>query len=52
MAWRERAVPITPIPDQAPPIARVKDDPTRQDDAEELRPLEGPDGISWQAASR
>jgi hypothetical protein len=49
--WREREVPVTPVPDQAAPVARVENDPTQQDDAADIRPLERSGGITWREAA-
>jgi hypothetical protein len=50
-SWREREVPVTPIPGMARPRASAKDDPTLQDDAADIRPLEDEaDGLTWEAA--
>jgi len=44
-SWRTRAVPVN-----GDPTVTVNDDPTRQDDAADIRPLEDPAGVTWDAA--
>ena len=45
-AWRERQ-----IPNYAQTTASVIDDPTRQEDAAEIRPLEEDSGLTWAAGA-
>jgi hypothetical protein len=45
--WRSRNAPVRGEPDVI-----VDDDPTRQDDAADIRPLEDPGGLTWDAARR
>jgi hypothetical protein len=49
-SWRERPIPVRPVPNMEAPIARVTDDPTRSEDAREIRALEGPGGLDWNTA--
>jgi hypothetical protein len=49
-SWRERPVPLRPVPNMEAPIARVADDPTRSEDAAEIRALEEPGGLGWKRA--
>jgi hypothetical protein len=45
--WRSRTVPVF-----GEPTVSVQDDPTRQDDAAEIRPLETASGLTWDTARR
>ena len=45
--WRTLKVPIRDAP-----TVTVENDPTRQDDAADIRPLEDPAGLTWDAARR
>jgi len=45
--WREREVPS-----YDKPITTVENDPTREPDADEIRPLEEEAGLTWEEARR
>jgi hypothetical protein len=45
--WRTRKAPV-----YGEPTVTVDDDPTRADDAADIRPLEDPTGLTWDAARR
>jgi hypothetical protein len=45
-SWRERAIPA-----HGEPVITVKDDPTKTEDARDIRPLEE-GGLAWEAAGR
>lgn len=46
-SWRVRKIPV-----HGEPIASVDEDPTRQDDAADMRPLEYGPGLTWDGARR
>jgi hypothetical protein len=46
-SWRTRKVPV-----RGEPTVTVDHDPTRQDDATDIRPLEERAGLTWDAARR
>lgn len=45
-SWRERTIPT-----HGEPTVTVEDDPTKAEDARDIRPLEG-DGLTWELAAR